>query len=71
MLLSRILKESLHAHKFPLPYGLAHIEWEDWHPSCPEFIAVQSTKYLLHTVKPVLNGHSQKDQKMVFKTNYL
>ena len=24
----------------------------------------------LHTVKPALNGHSQKDQKLVFKTNY-
>ena len=24
----------------------------------------------LHTVKPVLSGHSQKDKKMVFKTNY-
>ena len=23
-----------------------------------------------YTVKPVYNGHSQKDQKMVFKTNY-
>ena len=22
------------------------------------------------TVKPVLNGHSQKDRKLVFKTNY-
>ena len=22
------------------------------------------------TVKPVRNGHSQKDQKLVFKTNY-
>ena len=22
------------------------------------------------TVKPFLNGHSQKDQKLVFKTNY-
>ena len=27
------------------------------------------TKYA-HTVKPVLSGHSQKDQKWVFKTNY-
>ena len=24
----------------------------------------------LYTVKPVLNGHSQKDQKLVFKTKY-
>ena len=24
----------------------------------------------LYTVKPVLNGHSQKHQKLVFKTNY-
>ena len=23
-----------------------------------------------HTVKPVQKGHSQKDQKLVFKTNY-
>ena len=23
-----------------------------------------------YTVKPVYNGHSQKDQKLVFKTNY-
>ena len=26
--------------------------------------------HLLHTVKPVSNGHSQKDQKLVFKTNF-
>ena len=26
--------------------------------------------YMTHTVKPVLSGHSQKDQKWVFKTNY-
>ena len=25
---------------------------------------------ILHTVKPVLNSHSQKDQNLVFKTNY-
>ena len=24
----------------------------------------------IHTVKPVLSDHSQKDQKWVFKTNY-
>ena len=26
--------------------------------------------YMTHTVKPVLSGYSQKDQKWVFKTNY-
>ena len=26
--------------------------------------------YIMCTVKPVSNGHSQKDQKLVFKTNY-
>ena len=25
---------------------------------------------IVYTVKPVLTGHSQKDRKMVFKTNY-
>ena len=24
----------------------------------------------VHTVKPMQNGHSQKDRKLVFKTNY-
>ena len=32
---------------------------DSWYPSLD-----------LHTVKPVLNGHSQKDPKLVFKTNY-
>ena len=26
--------------------------------------------FLLLTIKPVLSGHSNKDQKLVFKTNY-
>ena len=31
---------------------------------------VQKGSFDILTVKPVLNGHSQKDHKLVFKTNY-
>ena len=36
------------------------------------FTDVSSAWYMAHgIVKPVLNGHSQKVQKLFFKTNYL
>ena len=31
---------------------------------------ITGTPFSERTVKPVLNGHSQKDRKLVFKTNY-
>ena len=33
-------------------------------------VSTEERERVLSTVKPVLSGHSQKDQKLVFKTNY-